>query len=138
MSNAITPDPNASLSRYSLEKTDRLVSQMQNNVKSMETPEELEKNAKQFEAIFINQLLQEMDKSVNREDSLLSGGESEKSFRGLMYQEIATMAADRPMDQGFGIAKAVYEQAQRLLPGSVDADANSKSLFRPIPLEPQK
>ena len=138
MSNAITPDPNANLSRYSLEKTDRLISKMQSNVKSMETPEELEKNAKQFEAIFINQLLEEMDKSIHREDSILSGGESEKSFRGLMYQEIATMAADRPMSQGFGIAKAVYDQAQRLLPGSNNANSNPKSLLRPIPLEAQK
>ncbi|MEB3206839.1 MAG: rod-binding protein [Vampirovibrionales bacterium] len=135
MSNPITSSPNANLSRFSLEKTDRLISNLKSNVKSMETPEELEKNAKQFEAIFINQLLDEMDKSVNREGSLLSGGESEKSFRGLMYQEIATMAADRPLNQGFGIAKAVYEQTSRLLPGSHHLDPMSKDLVRPIPLD---
>ncbi|MEB3246112.1 MAG: rod-binding protein [Vampirovibrionales bacterium] len=118
--NSITPEPSQNLNRFMLAQPGQQVGKLERELKTRENKEDLKKTAKQFEAIFVHQLLTEMDKGIQRdEDSIFSGGEAEKTFRGLMYQEIATMVADRPFEQGFGIAEAVYRQAESWLPDDV-------------------
>jgi len=75
----------------------------------------LSETAKEFEAIFFQQMLDAMDKTIDREDSLFQGGHGEKVFRGMMNQEIAKSAANTPGGSGFGLAKTIYEQMSRVL-----------------------
>ncbi|MFN9690901.1 MAG: rod-binding protein [Vampirovibrionales bacterium] len=71
---------------------------------------ELKTAAQQFEAVFLQQLLEAMDSTVDREEGFLSGGESEKTFRGMLNQETATNIS-KQAGQGFGLAESVYQQS---------------------------
>jgi Rod binding domain-containing protein len=79
------------------------------NPKTAET-KKLAKAAKDFEAVFINQMLASMDATIDREDSLLSGGSAEDTFRGMMHQEMATSMAHHPSSSGIGMAHNVFAQ----------------------------
>lgn len=70
----------------------------------------LKKAAQEFEGIFIQQLLDAMDKTVDRENSLMGGGSAEEYFRGMMNEEVAKSLATRPGGSGFGLAEAIYRQ----------------------------
>lgn len=76
----------------------------------------LKQAAQELEAVFIQQLLDAMDKTVNREDGILSGGSSESYFRGMLNQEVAKSMATRTGGSGFGLAETIYRQAARQLP----------------------
>jgi flagellar protein FlgJ len=71
---------------------------------------ELKTAAQQFEAVFVQQLLEAMDSTVDREEGFLSGGEAEKTFRGMLNQETATNIS-KQAGQGFGLAESVYQQS---------------------------
>lgn len=72
--------------------------------------------AQEFESVFIQQLMTAMDKTVDREDSLISGGEAEESFRGMLNQEMAKNMAHAPgSGWGLGMAESIYKQAVLLL-----------------------
>jgi Rod binding domain-containing protein len=90
---------------------------LERKVKSKETPAELKKQSKAFEAVFINQMLTQMDKTIDRDpEGLLSGGAAEGQFRGLLYQNIAENIAQTPGGSGFGFAESVYKQMEKRLP----------------------
>lgn len=70
----------------------------------------LKKAAQEFEAIFIQQMLDAMDKTIDRENSLLSGGGAEDYWRGMLNQEIAQSMSNRIGGSGFGLAESIYRQ----------------------------
>lgn len=70
----------------------------------------LKKAAQEFEAIFVQQMLDAMDKTIDRENSVLSGGSSEQYFRGMLNQEIAKSMTSRQGGSGFGLAETIYRQ----------------------------
>ena len=70
----------------------------------------LRKAAQDFEAVFVNQMLEAMDKTVDRENSILSGGNSEQYFRSMLNEEIAKSMTNRVGGSGFGLAEAIYRQ----------------------------
>jgi flagellar protein FlgJ len=72
------------------------------------TEAELLKAAQQFEAVFIGQLFNQMDKTVER-DEMFSGGRGEEMFRSMFYDEVANSVASDPTTS-FGLAKQIYEQ----------------------------
>ena len=89
--------------------------------------ERLKKVAQDFEALFMNQLLTTMDKTVDREESMLSaggeGGGGENTFRGMMYQEMSTAIAKQPgAGASLGLAKTVFAQGLHLLPSAPAAE----------------
>ncbi len=67
-------------------------------------------SSQEFEAIFFQQMLDEMDKTVHREDSLFGNSEGEKVFREMMNKEIAMSVATAPGGSGFGLAESIYRQ----------------------------
>ena len=69
--------------------------------------------AQQFEAVFLNQLLQQLDKTIDRSNSMMHGGHAEDTFRGMMMQEMATRMATRPGGSGLGLSDAVYKQIKQ-------------------------
>ena len=88
------------------------LSQLQESFKNPEDKDhkELKKAAQQFESIFVKQLLDAMDKTVDRENSILSGGSGEGYFRGMLNDHIAQSFTDRPGGSGFGLAENIYRQ----------------------------
>jgi len=71
--------------------------------------EDLKKAAQSFEAVFVNQLFNAMDKTIDREGSMLSGGRGEKMFRSMFYDEISKDISSNSATS-FGFAKQIYEQ----------------------------
>lgn len=62
--------------------------------------------SKDFEAIFIKQMLNVMRKSVNK-TGLLDGGLAEEFFEDMLYDQYAQKMAD---SGSFGIADMIYRQ----------------------------
>lgn len=96
---------------------------LEKKVKSHETKEELKKAAQEFEAVFLNQLFQMMDKTVER-NGLISGGPGEDTFRSMLYEKMTQQITQRPSGSGLGLAEAIYRQMADKL-GGVDKDSNS-------------
>jgi Rod binding domain-containing protein len=80
-----------------------------------EAQKKLKKVAGEFEGVFVQQLIEAMDKTVDREDSMMGGGEAEKTFRGMLNQQLATNITQAPSGGGFGMAQSVFEQSVQLL-----------------------
>ena len=72
--------------------------------------------ANDFEAIFIKQLLDAMEKTIEREDTVMGGGQAESYFRDMMYDETAKSIARRPGGSSFGLGKSIYEQMAKMQP----------------------
>lgn len=64
--------------------------------------------ANNFEAVFISQLLNIMDKTIERSE-FMHGGQGEKVFREMFYQEIAKDIASNS-NTSMGLGKQIYEQ----------------------------
>lgn len=110
-------NPGASINQANLTQIQVMgqANQLAHLKKSFASPEdqqhkELKKAAQEFESVFIKQLLDAMDKTVDREGSILSGGSAEEYFRGMLNEHIAQSFADRPGGSGFGLAENVYRQ----------------------------
>ncbi len=78
-------------------------------VKKQDTKEdkELRKVSQDFESLFLKKLFDEMDKTVNREGSLFSGGNAEEIFRGMLNDERAKSISK---SGGIGLADLIYKQ----------------------------
>ncbi|WP_303672574.1 rod-binding protein [Vampirovibrio chlorellavorus] len=70
----------------------------------------LKKAAQEFEAIFVQQMLDAMDKTIDRKDSFLNGGSSEEYFRSMLNEEISKSMTTKQGGSGFGLAESIYRQ----------------------------
>ena len=75
----------------------------------------LKESAQQMEAMFVKSLLDAMEKTIDREDSLMGGGSSEGYFRDMMYENIANNITKTPGGSGVGLAESVYRQSSNQL-----------------------
>lgn len=73
--------------------------------------------SKQFEQVFMTQMLKEMDKSVEK-SNLFGEGKDEETFKDMLNQERAKAWSD---SGGIGLAQLIYEQMRNQLP---NADGN--------------
>jgi Rod binding domain-containing protein len=103
----------------------------------------LKKAAQEFESVFVHQLLDAMDKTVSRENSIMGGGSSEEYWRGMMNEEVAKSMTSRPGGSGFGLSDAIYRQmSEHLKPETSESTASVTQLnqpatnttFKPMPL----
>ncbi|NBX92354.1 MAG: flagellar biosynthesis protein FlgJ [Proteobacteria bacterium] len=80
-----------------------------------ETPEnpELKKVAKQFEAVFINQMIGAMRKTVTP-GGLIPESNAERVFKGMLDSEHAERMADA---EQLGLSKIIYEHLLRTSQG---------------------
>ncbi len=65
----------------------------------------IEKLSRQFEALFLKEVISSMRKSVP-ENGLLNGGNAEKIYRSMLDDQFAAQMAERGDS---GIARAIYE-----------------------------
>lgn len=76
--------------------------------------EELRHQAGQFEAIFVNLLIQSMRQTVMKErDNYLASGFQDRVFTDLFDNHIASRIAARK--EGIGIAEAIIRQYEKVL-----------------------
>lgn len=87
----------------------------------------LKKAAQEFEGIFVQQMLEEMDKTIDRENSFLSGGSSEQYFRSMLNEEIAKSMTSRPGGSGFGLAETIYRQMAKNAEGNTSKTVQGNS-----------
>lgn len=74
--------------------------------------EKLNKVSKEFESIFISKMLNEMEKTVDKENSLFQDSKYLDNLRSFMYNDIArTIANDERTT--IGIAKQIYTQMEK-------------------------
>ncbi|HHU60469.1 MAG: rod-binding protein [Bacillota bacterium] len=69
----------------------------------------LKEASEQFEALFLNQLLTEMRRTVP-ENELFGDQKAEKLFQSMLDQEISSNSA---RGQSMGLAKLIYDQMSR-------------------------
>ena len=83
--------------------------------------EQLKKAAKEFESIFVTQMLEKMEKTVDKEGGIFDGdGAYLKNFKSFIYQELGRDIANNPLNS-FGFAKQIYEQMKSALPAEPKA-----------------
>ncbi len=95
-----------------LSQTETTAARMEQMYKNPETFEQkkMTESSQEFEAIFFQQMLDEMDKTVDRSDSLFGNSEGEKVFREMMNKEIAMSVSTAPGGSGLGLAETIYRQ----------------------------
>lgn len=69
-------------------------------------PEKIREAAKQFEAVFANQMLEPMFENLST-DGMFGGGHAESIYRSFLVKEIGEQVAE---SGGFGIADAVARE----------------------------
>lgn len=71
----------------------------------------IEEAAKEFEAVFLSEMLKPMFAEVNKPNSLFGGGHGEQVFSGFMVQEYGKLMADQG---GIGLAEHVKAELIRI------------------------
>jgi Rod binding domain-containing protein len=61
----------------------------------------------EFESIFVKMMLSQMQKTVDKSDSLISGGWAEEIYQDQLYDEYAKSMTK---NAGFGLADQLYRQ----------------------------
>ena len=93
--------------------------ELYNQIKGAGTEkEQLKKAATEFESIFITKMLQEMDKTVDKEENGLFGNDNkyEDAFKGIVFQQMGRDLANNPRTT-FGFADQIYRQMEHLVSG---------------------
>jgi len=81
---------------------------------------ELKKACQDFESVFVNQMFQEMRKTVSK-DGLFDGGRAEEIYTSMQDAELAkTMSRQR----GLGLADIMYRQLSEMY--KLDGDGENK------------
>lgn len=96
------------------------------NIKTMKSPKaQLEKVSREFEAIFVTKMLNTMDKTVNKEDSVFGNDDKYMDkFKTFIYDEIGRDIANNPRTS-IGFAKQIYAQMERYLPKEESESPNA-------------
>ena len=87
--------------------TDNISKLRMKNLDVKDNDAKLKEAAQGFEAIFVTKLLNQMHSSSMNEGGFIGQSNSEKMFKGMMFQEIGKEVAKT---SSFGIADAIYKQ----------------------------
>ena len=98
-------------------RTDNADQELYNQIKnSGDEKTQLKKVATEFESIFITKMLEEMDKTVERDEDGFMGGDHqyEDTFKSIVFQQMGRDLANNPRTT-FGFADQIYRQMQHLV-----------------------
>lgn len=110
MNELITADTNIALMQAARQQA-KLQAQMTEQSKQIKNFEKIDASAKEFEAVFLAEMLKPMFKELNEPDPLFGGGKGEEIFNGFMVQEYGKLMAERG---GIGIAEHVRAELIRI------------------------
>lgn len=85
----------------------KIMANQKMEVPKSKNEKKLKEASEDFEAIFIKMMLDSMDKTVDRENSLINGGEAEEMFRDMLNTE---WSKSMSQSQSLGIAEMLYKQ----------------------------
>lgn len=74
--------------------------------------EQLQKVATEFESIFVSKMMMEMDKTVDKENSLFQESKYMDNLKSFMYNQIAREISSNP-HTSIGVAKQLYTQLEK-------------------------
>lgn len=74
--------------------------------------EQLQKVASEFESIFVSKMMMEMDKTIDRENSLFQESKYMDNLKSIMYNQIAREISSNP-HTSIGVAKQLYTQLEK-------------------------
>ena len=108
-------------SHMTASKMDRLQKQAESG--EYKDEQELRALAKQFEAIFVNQLMKSMRKTLPKEGML-------SSFSGDMYNSMfdEEVAGEMSKGRGMGLADVLYTQLSRMNGSNPDGEENAENV----------
>lgn len=87
-----------------------------NTIRSSGTQkEQLKKVAKEFEAILVSKMLTQMDKTVDRENSMFGDSKYMDNFKSILFNQIGRDVANSPTSN-IGFAKQLYAQMEKSVP----------------------
>ena len=87
-----------------------------NTVRSSGTQrQQLKKIAKEFEAILVSKMLTQMDKTVDRENSMFGESKYMDNFKSIFFNQIGRDVANSPTSN-IGFAKQLYAQMEKSVP----------------------
>ena len=72
--------------------------------------EQIREAAKEFESVFLFQMLKQVRNSIHKEEGLMNGGLGEEMFTGMLDEEYAKVMAN---SNSTGLADVIYEQMSR-------------------------
>ena len=78
--------------------------------------EQLKKVSVEFELIFVFKMINELDKTVDRTNSLFQESKYLDNLKSFMYNDIARTIASNPK-MSLGIAKQMYTQLEKTVKG---------------------
>jgi len=81
------------------------------NLSREEKLKKLKESAKDFESIFVNNLLKVMRSTIQK-TNLISGGNAENIYQGMLDEEYSKIIVKR---SDFGFAKQIYEQYSKTI-----------------------
>jgi len=89
-----------------------------NNIKqgTKSEKEQLKKVSEEFESIFVAKMLNELDKTVDKEGSLFQESKYLDNLKSFMYNDIAREISSNPRTS-LGIAKQMYTQLEKTVKG---------------------
>jgi len=77
---------------------------LEQDLKEIENAPDIEQAAKDFEAVFLSEIMKPMFKEINEPNPLFGGGHGERVFNGMMLQEYGKIMAE---SGGIGLADHV-------------------------------
>ena len=96
------------------------------NVKRLKSQNaQLKKVSTEFEAIFITKMLNEMDKTVDKEGGIFgSDNKYMDKFKSFIFNEVGRQIAHNP-NSTVGFAKQIYSQMEKALPAEPAEEAQA-------------
>ena len=87
------------------------------NIKRLNSQKaQLKKVSTEFEAIFVTKMLNEMDKTVDKEGGIFGSDDKYLSkFKSFIFNEVGRQIASSP-NSTVGFAKQIYTQMEKVLP----------------------
>lgn len=107
--------------------------EIQQEVKNDPERRKLYEASQEFQAIFLNQMLGAMRRTVNKDNDILNGGRTQEIFEDFLYDEYSKSMSKQP---GFTLADEIYKQLSAHMgpaqPGEQTPSVSTEQLANPL------
>ena len=130
MSSPLGSYNNVNMAAWQMQSQNSQLQQLQKGFSNPgdEDHKKLKKSAQEFESVFIQQMIEQMDKTIDRENSMMGGGSAEEYWRGMLNEQFAKGMANQPGGSGLGLAESIYQQMSTQMSADSGKTATSSSI----------
>jgi|GEM_PF-2881850 len=135
MSSPLGSYNNVNMAAWQMQSQNSQLQQLQQGFSNPgdEDHKKLKKSAQEFESVFIQQMIEQMDKTIDRENSMMGGGSAEEYWRGMLNEQFAKGMANQPGGSGLGLAESIYQQMSTQMSADSGKTATSSSVQQSNP-----